>query len=40
MSYETLDGIFHKYRRVKEAGICFTDDYIHSIVRGAPNLIE
>ena len=40
MWYEAPDGIFHKHQRVKEAGIYFTDDYIHSIVRGAPNLIE
>lgn len=38
--YETPDGKFHVERRLKNAARTFMDDYIHSIVRGAPNLNE
>ena len=38
--YETQDGKFHVEKRLKNAARTFMDDYIHSIVRGAPNLNE
>jgi hypothetical protein len=38
--YETPDGKFHKEKKLKNASRTFTDDYIHSIVKGAPNLKE
>ncbi|KDR77744.1 hypothetical protein GALMADRAFT_224973 [Galerina marginata CBS 339.88] len=37
--YETADGKFNEVA-IKNAGRSFFDDYIHSLVRGAPNIIE
>lgn len=39
--YESLDGEFHEEEATTErTARLFTDDYIHSIVKGAPNLKE
>ncbi|KAF9477157.1 hypothetical protein BDN70DRAFT_922796 [Pholiota conissans] len=38
--YETLDGKFHVEKRRKKIPRNFMDDYMHSILRGAPNLEE
>jgi hypothetical protein len=38
--YETPDGKFHDEKKFKNAARKFTDDYIHSIAKGAPNIRE
>ncbi|PPR03562.1 hypothetical protein CVT26_006104 [Gymnopilus dilepis] len=40
MWYESQDGKFHVEKKFKNAAKTFTQDYIHSIAKGAPNLKE